>query len=165
MSSSQPNAPFLPVNFVLPPNGESRDYLIQKREADTAIFLNQRDISNYYPTEIINGQQWYMSSPPVQAFRKVINFGALPNATTKTVAHGITFNINSVVTRLYGGATSPSAPPYSASSQLFIPLPFAHPTSSNCIALKADGTNIYVITGIDYSAYTTCYIVIEYLKG
>lgn len=160
MSTPLPNVPFLPINVVLPEPGEARDYFLQKREADTAIMINQRDIANYYPTEILNGQQWYLSSPPVQAFRKVINFGALPNNTTTSVAHGINFTTGSALTRLYGAATNPTS-----MSLSYLPLPYAHPTASNSIALNADGTNINIITGTNYSAYTICYVVIEYLKG
>lgn len=155
-------APFLPISFVLPDDPHSRQQYVEKRETDTALYLNQREIGTYFvgSSEYINGQQWTVgSSPSVQAFRKVINFGALPNATTKSVAHGIIFTATSSLTRIYAAATR-----YIPSLSM-IPLPYAHPTSNLCIALNADATNINVITASDYSAYTTCYVVIEYLKG
>lgn len=169
--SYQNVGPFLPIAFVLPDDPKVRQQYVEKRETDTALYLNQREIGSYYvSSEYVNGQQWKVdSNPSVQAFRKVINFGALPNATTKSVAHGITFNINSVVTRLYAVATHPApAPPtpYDPAQQLFLPLPYSDPTNLlNCIALNADGTNINITTGSNRTAYTVCYVVIEYLKG
>jgi hypothetical protein len=161
MTSPFNKAPFLPISFVLPQKPEDWAYWIINREVETATFLNQRDIGTYYPSEVVNGQQWITTSAqkPYQAFRKVINFGTLPNATTKSVAHGITFTTGSVVTRLYGVATNP------VSTFSYLPLPYASPTLNQCIALNADGTNINIITGIDRTAYTVCYVVIEYLKG
>ena len=171
MSSPKYQAPFLPPAFVLPDDPKLRQQYVEKRENDTALYLNQREIGSYYISgEIINGQQWLTAAAgkTVQAFRKVINFGALPNATTKSVAHGVTFNSSSVMTRMYATATHPApAPPtaYNPAQQLFIPIPYASPTLNQCIALNADGTNINITTAIDYSTYTVCYVVIEYLKG
>lgn len=161
MSSPRYIAPFLPISFVLPDDPNLRQQVVEKRETDTALYLNQREIGNYYiSSEIVNGQQWLTSGAgkTIQAFRKVINFGALPNAGSKSVPHGITFSTDSVVTRLYAAASKQSTMNY-------IPIPYASPTLNECIALKADGTNITITTAIDYSAYTVCYVVIEYLKG
>ena len=59
-------------------------------------------------------------------------------------------------TRLYGAATDPSTS--------FLPIPFAHPTAANNIALSADATNVSITTGSDRTGYTACYVVLEYIK-
>lgn len=127
-----------------------------------AIALNTKDTGLYYPMEFVCGQQYFPSATnqlnsPRQVFRKIIDFGALPNTATKSVAHGVTINANTSITRIYGAATTPSTS--------FIPLPFASPTALiDNIQLDMDATNINVTTGKDQTAYTTCYIIIEFLQ-
>ena len=89
--------------------------------------------------------------------RKVINFGSLPNTTTKSVAHGITFQDVAIGTRIIGSATKPGP------GLSMIPIPFASPTLADNISVEIDDTNVNVTTGSDRTAYTICYIVIEYL--
>jgi len=133
-----------------------------------AIAVNTKDTGMYPTSEFVNSQLWFpnpaLSSATAQTatqrqvFRKVINFGALPNAGTTNVAHGLTFDANTTITRLYGAATDPA-------NLLYIPLPFATPAALNQnILLSANNTNIVITTGINYSAYTVCYVVIEYIK-
>lgn len=90
--------------------------------------------------------------------RKVINFGTLPNAGTKSVAHGITINAGVSFVRIYGSSTDPVGFNY-------IPLPYASPTDANNIELNVDATNVNVITGSDRTAYTLTYIVLEFLTS
>lgn len=132
-----------------------------------SLVLNTKDTGIYDLTEFVNGQVFFanptlnsttpQSPTPRQAYRLLINFGALPNATTKSVAHGLTLQSNWSVTRIYGAATNPSTS--------FIPIPYASATDvAHNIELNMDATNINIITGSDYSAYTTCYVIVEYLK-
>lgn len=93
-------------------------------------------------------------------YRMVVDFGALPNATTKSVAHNITFDSAPTTfraTRIYGAATDPA-------NRLFIPLPYASPTLNQNISVAVNATNVVVTTGINRTAYTNCTIVIEYAK-
>jgi len=91
-------------------------------------------------------------------YRTVINFGALPNAATKSVPHHITCTSSTTFTRIYGAATDPSTS--------YIPLPFVSATDvAHNIEVNVDTTNVNVITGANYSAYTTTYIVLEYLQN
>lgn len=83
--------------------------------------------------------------------RKVINFGALPNSGTTSVAHGITFDSQLIATRIYGAATNPG--------NGFVPVPNVE------IKVTVDTTNINIITTANYSAYTVCYMIIEYLTS
>jgi hypothetical protein len=128
--------------------------------------LNLKDSGYYDLQEFLNGQLFFPNpvnpsnpSQPVyrQAFRTVVNFGALPNTGTKSVAHGIPIASGYTFTRLYGAATDPSA-------LSFIPLPYASPTLASNIELRADATNVIVTTGSARSSFTATYIVLEYIK-
>jgi hypothetical protein len=131
--------------------------------------LNVKDTGVYNTFELINGQQFFpdptlnssTSGFPIfrQVYRKVINFGALPNAGTKTVPHYITITGATTFTRIYGAASNPT-------SEVYIPLPFSSPTAlADNIELYVDGTNVGIITGLDESAFTTTYIILEYLQS
>lgn len=131
-----------------------------------ALALNQKDSGLYYQEEFVTGQVYFpnpsLSSTtqqqptPRPVFRKVINFGSLPNTGSTSVAHGLTVTANFSFTRIYGAATDPSTS--------FIPLPYASPTDADNIELSVDATNVTITTGSDRTGYTTCYVVLEYLK-
>lgn len=119
-----------------------------------ALGVNSRDIAVYNTQETVCGQTFFPGSANKEnrsVYRKTINFGALPNATTKTVAHGIIFNSGCSITRFYGGASN-------TTSLLYIPL------SNPGITLSANSTNISITTTSDMSGYNLTYVVIEYLK-
>jgi len=126
-----------------------------------SLAVNGRDNGYYMLDEMVNNQSWFTPNSrnitnPRMDYRKVINFGALPNAATKSVPHGITVDANLSWTFIYGTATDPI-------NFLGIPLPFVSTTGSD-IQLDVDATNVNITTTIDYSAYTISYIVLEYLK-
>ena len=132
-----------------------------------SISLNTRDAGYYVNQEFINGQIFFPNpaldsttpqTPTMrQVFRLVINFGALPNATTKSVAHGITITSGFSFTRIYATATNPSTS--------FIPIPFSSPTLNQNIKITVDATNVNITTAIDYTAYTICYVILEFIKN
>jgi len=132
-----------------------------------AIVLNNRDSGYYVQTEFLNGQLFFPNpalSPntPTQATlrgvtRIVVNFGSLPNTGTKSVPHNATITNSTSITRIYGAASDQAGKNY-------IPLPYASPTAADNIELKADGTNVTVITGSDRTNFTVTYIVLEYLQ-
>lgn len=150
---------------------EFKSFLVnlQQQLNNIALLLNIKD-TGYYPLEEFICSQAYFPNPsltsttaqqPVlrQVFRKIINFGALPNGT-KSVAHGISgiaTNADFAITRLYGAASDPST--------TFIPLPYSSTTLNQNIELNADTTNINITSGIDRTGFTTCFVVIEYLKN
>jgi len=150
---------------------EFKDFLVRLRQIlnNSAMILNIKDTGIYDPEEFVCGQIWfpdpaltsYTARKPTerQVLRKVINFGALPNAGTKNVAHGITFPAPNTYsfTRVYGAATDPTGGSY-------LPLPFAAITDNNNIELSVDNTNVIVTTGINRAAWTTSYVVLEYIK-
>ncbi len=107
-------------------------------------------IGDYSTSEVDTGYDWVDGKP---IYKKSINFGTLPNATTKNVAHGIS-TIDKILD-MFGCAVDAST---------VIPLPYANPTSSSAVALFRDGTNISIITGTNRTNYTYCYITLLYTK-
>lgn len=132
-----------------------------------SLSVNTRDAGYYVLEEFINGQIFFSNpalssttsqSPNLrQVYRKVINFGALPNAGSKSVAHGITVTSGYSLTRLYAAATNNT-------QTSFIGIPFASPTLNENIKLEMTDTNMIITTGIDRTAYTICYVVAEFIK-
>lgn len=138
-----------------------------------ALSLNQKG-TGLYPLIEFNTNKVFFPNPALTSitpqtptdrnvFRKVINFGALPNTGTKAVNHDIPFNTPAgastySLTQLYGAASDQIGLNY-------IPLPYASPTAAQAIELRATGTQVIVTTGSNRSAFTTCYIVIEYIRS
>lgn len=108
---------------------------------------------DYSTSEVNTGIKWVDGST---LYRKVINFGALPNASQKSVAHGVSgIRIHS----LSGIARNPN------SGITFI-LPTLSTSFGACITMYADSTNIHINTqSTDRSAYTECYVILEYTKA
>lgn len=125
------------------------------------ISLNVKDSAYYDTEEFVNGQLFFASPDASsssteatnrrQVFRKVINFGALPNSTTKSVAHDIDITSGYSFTRLYGAASDQSG-------LNFLAIP------NSAITLAVDSTNVKITTTSNLSAYTITYVTLEYLK-
>ena len=88
-------------------------------------------------------------------YRKVIDCGALPNATAKEIPHGIT-NLDMII-NMYGTSIN--------TSNIGITLPFATTTPSVCVDLHYNMTYVRIVTGTDLSNYTKTYVTIEYTKN
>lgn len=133
------------------------------------LVLNVADKGIYDTQEFLNGQQWFpnpatnsstANSPQYRSpLRKVINMGALLNAGTTSQLHGITVTNTLRWTRIYGVATAPGAahPAFNG-----IPLPYVSTTGS-IVELNVTSTTVNVITNDDKTAFTECYVVLEYL--
>lgn len=110
------------------------------------------NLSNYSTTETLigtyNGENLY---------RKIINFGNLPNATTKNVNHGIT-NLKDVVD-LKGSFKN---------NGIRFSVPYVYPDTSLIeywiTFTETSDTQIGIIAGIDRSEYSG-YVIIEYTKN
>ena len=132
-----------------------------------SIALNLKDTGYYDTSEFITGQKFFpkpgatslsAATPDFrQTYRKLINFGALPNTGTTNVAHGITVDANTIFTRIYGVANDQTGTSY-------LPLPYASSTAANNIELSVDNTNVTIITGSNRAAYTITYVILEYIK-
>lgn len=91
-------------------------------------------------------------------YQKTINTGALPNATTKNVAHGIS-NLGFVVS-LIGYAKQSSGTP------VYINFPFVSELSADKnIKLIVSGANISIQSQNNYSGFTESYVTIQYTKS
>jgi hypothetical protein len=131
--------------------------------------LNIKDSGYYVLTDFVNGQKFFpnpalnstTATQPTyrQVLRTVVNFGALPNAGTKSVAHGLPVNINYTFTRIYGCSTNPNT--------LFISLPYVYISAPGLgpVELWADPTNVNITTTVNLSAFTTTYIILEYITS
>jgi len=151
----------LPISVEYPQDPKLLQVVNTETYKRTANAVNTKASGLYLPQEIASFQQYFTSGNPMQnrdVYRKVIDFGALPNAGVQTVAHGITFDANSTLTHLYAAATDPV-------NLLYIPIPYASPTLANNIEISLDATNVIITTGSNRSAFTICYVVIEWLKN
>lgn len=130
--------------------------LLYKRIANS---VNTKEGGLYSKTEVAAFMQYYTSNPnefrPV--YRKVIDFGALPNAGVKQVAHGLAVTNTYRWVRIYGAATDPVA-------LTGISLDRSSPTLNENIKVDVDATNVTITTAINYSAYTSSQVVLEYTK-
>lgn len=110
--------------------------------------LDERGI--YSTTEKVVGT--WLGKP---IYRKVINFGALPDTSSKSVNHNIS-NLGGV-RNLYGMC-------YRSLDGLFFPLPSASTTLANNIQVTINGLSVIITTGIDRTNIQTCYVIVEYTK-
>lgn len=128
---------------------------------DMRILLDLKETGYYTLTEFVNSQSFFpnpalsslTAAAPIyrNVFRKVINFGALPNASSASRAHGIPVNAPYTFTRMYGCASNPGLS--------FVAIP------NQDIKLTADATNVTVTTSSAYVGYTTTYLILEYIKS
>lgn len=108
--------------------------------------------TGYSTTEIDTGAKWIDGKT---IYRKVIDFGALPNTADKAVNHNIT-NLDKIL--LIRGTTTDG----NGSN----PLPYVSPSNIIFnIMLYATNTQVCIRTGSDRSAYTQTYIILEYTKS
>lgn len=146
----------LPLSIELPKDPEElRDELNDVYQT-IASAVNNKIGGLYVPQEKINSQQ-YFDTTNIQRFksvyRMVVNFGALPDTATKSVAHNISgWNSNFRLTMAYGAATDPIG-------LQALPIP------NDGILLSVDDQEVIVTTTSDLSAYTDTTIVVEYTKG
>lgn len=131
-----------------------------------AVATNLKTTGYYLTQEFNTGQLLFNTTNDItnlrSIYRTTINFGALPAAGTKSVAHGIP-NIGNPTTysavKVYGAATDQT-------TSNFIPIPYSSATAiADNLELWIDQTNVNIATGgNDYSAYTITYVTFEYVK-
>lgn len=118
-------------------------------------YVEYKDFTNndIYSTNEIKIGTWINNKP---IYRKVIDCGALPNATSKNIAHGIS-NLDTV-TLLRGVA-------YNSTTGTRLPIPFSDTGNvSWSVQMHCNQTQIVLITGDNKSAYQQSYVIIEYTK-
>lgn len=150
--------------------GDTRELLLRLYQNinNIALALNIADKGYYVLTEFITGQQFFVNPKLTSStnpqpnfrpvFRKVINFGPLPDdAGFLTQPHGLTIkNPNQYTfTRIYGTANDQT-------NRSYLPLPYAS-TSGNDIELEVTATDVKITTTSNRSSYSAI-VVLEYLK-
>ncbi len=110
----------------------------------------KREQFKYSTDEVWTSKYWIDGK---KIYSKVINFGALPNNTTKNITHNID-NIDNVIS-LNG---------WSSDNSEYIPLTCANPSSQYSVNLLATKSVVRVSTLYNYSSWTSTYITIEYTK-
>jgi len=117
--------------------------------------LNNKIGGLYVPIEKINSEQYFIANDTQrlrQVYRMTVDFGALPNSTSKSVAHNIPgINGNYRLTSSRGGSTDPNAISW-------LPIP------NEGILLEINSTSVNITTTSDRSAYTETTVVIEFTK-
>ena len=129
-----------------------------------ALALNLKESAYYIEDEFLTGQQFFNDLPYQDnsaqyqyrlPYRIARNFGALPNNTSASVAHGLDLT-NATATRIFGAATK-------SDKTSFLPIPYASPTLSNNISLEITNTDIVITTGSNRTDYNAI-VVFEFLR-
>jgi hypothetical protein len=160
-SSDQPLLSNQLSDFDIPENFDDFSDVFEREHKRVIDTVNTKEGGLYLLQESATFQQYFNEVDPQSnrnVYRKVINFGSLPNATTKRVPHNVALTSTARITRMYGGSTDPS-------TIQFKPLPFSSPTLINNVTLEADQTDIIITTGADLSAFRFTTVVFEYTKG
>jgi len=183
MATSNQYGSFVPTNFVWDiqqlqqidvTSPEFKELLVRLYQNINliALGLNIKDTGLYaISNEVVNGQLWFpnpantsstAATPALrQVFRKLVNFGALPDTATKSVPHGITCKTTTggtTFTRIYATASD-------TTNRVYIPIPYASPTLANNIEINVDATNVNITTGSNRSAFNVCYVILEYIQS
>lgn len=144
--SSDPNAAHITMTSTDPGEGSAlaaNNYV--------AVYGGDPIIMDYSTAEINTGARWIDGSP---IYKKTINFGTLPNATEKTVPHGIS-NLHRVI-KVEG---------YAYNNDVFFPLPFPWTNASSSVGILIGATTINLGTGLDRTGFTETYITLYYTKS
>lgn len=108
---------------------------------------------DYSTEETFTGKHWIDGKP---IYRKVIDFGSLPNNTTKYIPHNIN-NIDKVI-KIMGYATE-------IGTKNFYPLPLQYKgaDSSYNVEILINNNNVVAVASQDRSMYIA-YVILEYTK-
>jgi hypothetical protein len=152
---------YIPIYDTVPDSWKDAQGFFTEQLKKISEGVNVRDIALYIENETLTGGQFVPSTNDLTAlrsvFRKTIDFGSLPNASTKSVAHGLSIDNRFTLVKLITAATDPS-------NFLSLSIPYASATLTDVIEINMDDTNINITTSKDYSSYTRCYVIIEFLK-
>ena len=110
------------------------------------------EVIDMYSLEETKTNKVWIDGKPI--YRKVINFGALPNNEKKQITHGIQ-NVKMFV----GG----SAMATNGNTTFFLPLASPAAVTSNVYFIETAGY-VEIMTGNDRSSFATCYVILEYTK-
>ena len=134
--------------------GVTNEYSSSTTNAYSCKYVNDLvDNEKYSTTETKTNKVWVDGKP---IYRKVVNFGSLPNTTTKTVSHGL-----SVSTTRFISVTGTA---YDSNGNTFLlPSPRDTVALSIYMNLTSDG-KIAIQAGSDRSSFNA-YVILEYTKN
>jgi len=126
-----------------------------------ALALNLKDSAMYVENQFVNNQMFFSTDADNpdnlrNVFRLVVDVGAVGAGAT-TVAHNLTILSTWQFTRIYGVVNNTTTGNY-------YPIPWASAAGATNIELRVDNTNV-VITNNSGLVFTTCYVILEWLKN
>jgi len=146
----------LPLSIELPTDQAQFRNRMNDLYQKIASSVNSKEGGLYVPEEKVTGQQYFDSTNPQKnknVYRMVVDFGALPNSTSKSVSHNIQgLNGETRLTRAHGASTD-------IDSIEFLPIP------NDGILLEINSQNVIVTTTSDLTAFTETTVTIEYTRG
>lgn len=162
--TSQDFESYVPVYDSVPDKWEDAKPFIVEQLKKISNAVNIREIGWFLDEELLSGKAFIPGITPAgnpqtyrSVLRKVIDFGPLPAAGTKTVPHGILFDINFTLISLTAAATNPTN--FVAFSPVYAPS-----SDPNGVQMYMDSTSIYITVNNDRSAYTRCFVTVEYIQ-
>lgn len=108
------------------------------------------EVTSFSASEQDSGRRWIDGST---IYFKYVDCGTLPNATTKSVAHGIT-NLDLVI----------EAKGMADDGTDQTPIPVDDAIAANHLTLVVDATNVNLDSNKNYSSYTG-FVILYYLKS
>jgi len=168
VSENQIFESFVPVYDAIPDKWEDARPFVVEQLKKISNAVNIREIGWFLDEELLSGKAFIPGENSGggstnqafrQVFRMVVDFGQLPNATSKSVPHNIP-NVGNNFTLTFIGAYASDPVAFT-----YIPIPYADPnTLANAIKLDMDDTNVTITTGTNRTNYTRCYVTIEYMQ-
>ena len=158
--SSQQFESYLPNYDATPENWEEARVFLVEQLKKINQQINDRTIGFYLDQELLSGNSFIPDPGAANqqqfrtVFRTVVIFGALPNATTKSVAHDLTVDANFQIVKMWLAASDPTGFTGFALSYWSV--------ASADITLNYTATDVVVTTESNYSNFTKCYVVMEY---
>lgn len=154
---------FIPEQIDLPVDFDQFREELKRILEDQVRILNRKDTGQYEEIETPINQTFPGATLQTKnrIFRKIINTGGLPNASTKIIPHGVSgINNNWFFTRIYGTAREVGAV---GNRPFFIPLPNAAPSFS--VEIMIDNTNVNITTLANLTTFTSSFVILEFYKG
>lgn len=151
--------PFLPINKTFSQDWDQFLLQVTKFYADTARYLNMREIAIFDTIEFTTGEQWF-NPANVQikrnGYRQVYSFGAIVHNTSLTIPHNISGFTQ--FTHIYSTATTVTP--------TYIPIPYVSGVAAaNDVSITVDNTNIVIANGNAAPDIVSGIVVLEYLKN
>jgi hypothetical protein len=121
---------------------------------DLVTIINAKTTGIYNNEEYFTCERWHLNArrgQPKALYKITVDCGALPNAGTKNIAHGLPLAATWDIVNIFGVAKNPTTP-------IWIQI------GEKDMTVDINATNIVITTLVDFSAYTTSYVTIVYIK-